>query len=163
MADMFSDSGAMFSECRLYRYRLWRYWDCTAPALCFVMLNPSTADEIDNDPTIERCQRRAMSAGYGGLEVVNLFAYRSTDPSMLLKVADPVGPQNDAAILAAVSGAGMVICAWGDDGAIRGRGTAVRARLVEEGVSLHALVLNKSGEPRHPLYVAYAALPFALV
>lgn len=156
---MFSDSGAMFSECRSFRYRLWRYWDRTAPALCFVMLNPSTADETQNDPTIERCQRRAMAAGYGGLEVVNLFAFRSTDPAKLRLVDDPIGPENDAAILAATQSAGLVVCAWGEDGVIAGRSRAVRDLLAARGVDLHALVINKSGEPKHPLYVGYNIVP----
>lgn len=73
-------SGASFSECRKYRYLLWRVWDESKPAAVFLMLNPSTADDVDNDPTVERCQRRVHALGYGSLKVVNIFAYRSTIP-----------------------------------------------------------------------------------
>jgi hypothetical protein len=86
MTDLFSPQapgGATFSPCARYRYRLWRDWDATKPALTFVMLNPSTADEVTNDATIERCQRRAIEGGFGRLNVVNIFAYRSTDPDVL--------------------------------------------------------------------------------
>lgn len=91
--DLFTETGATFSECRRYRYRLWRYWDRSKPPLCFLMLNPSTADDLSNDPTVERCQRRALAMGFGGLEVVNIFAFRSTDPAALYSL--PVGRYGD--------------------------------------------------------------------
>lgn len=162
LSDLFTETGATFSACRRYRYRLWRYWDRTKPALCFLMLNPSTADDLSNDPTVERCQRRAIAMGFGGLEVVNLFAYRSTDRSVLPGLVDHVGPENDDAIRAACSMAGMVICAWGEDGRIKGRSAQVCALLPSIGVVPYALALNKSGEPIHPLYVSYdvAPMPF---
>ena len=74
-------SGAVFSECKRYRYSLWRVWNPDLPVCMFLMLNPSTADETTNDPTVERCQRRAVQMGYGGLHVGNIFAWRSTDPT----------------------------------------------------------------------------------
>lgn len=159
MSDLFTETGATFSECRQYRYRLWRYWDRTRPPLCFLMLNPSTADDCSNDPTVERCQRRALAMGFGGLEVVNIFAFRSTYPSDLLSISDPVGTENDQAIQDACALAGMVICAWGDHGKLMGRSDAVRALLAEAGVAIHTLALNLSGEPKHPLYVAYDVAP----
>lgn len=148
--------GAEFSPCQKYRYRLWRQWGEGRP-LCMLMLNPSRADCEKNDPTVERQQRRAVQLGFDGLIVVNLFAFRSTDPAIMLAQADPVGPDNDAAILRAVSEAGMTICAWGTDGGHRGRSAAVLKLLA--GRELHCLVRCKDGEPGHPLYVGYGVLP----
>ena len=159
MSDLLTETGAKFSDCKRYRYRLWRYWNRTKPALCFLMLNPSTADDLSNDPTVERCQRRAQSMGFGGLEVANIFAFRSTDPWLLYSIADPVGPGNDQAILDACADAGMVICGWGDHGKLNGRGDAVRNLLSKAGITTHALKQNSSGEPKHPLYVSYKTEP----
>lgn len=150
---------ATFSPCRTYRYTLTRIWDPTKPCLVFVMLNPSTADESDNDPTVERCQRRARRMGYGGVIVLNLFALRSTDPKRLYEVTDPIGVDNDAAIEAICRRAPMVICAWGTHGAYRDRGAYVRDMLRRIGVPLHALAINRDGSPKHPLYVANDAMP----
>jgi len=162
MSDLFTETGAVFSECQRYRYRLWRYWNRAKPTLCFLMLNPSTADDVSNDPTVERCQRRALAMGFGGLEVVNIFAFRSTRPIVLQSLEDPVGPENDQAILAACASSGMVICAWGDDGKLRRRSEAVRMLLEGAGITPYALAVNLSGEPKHPLYVSYdkSAAPF---
>lgn len=153
-------SGARFSPCSRYRYLLWRKWDPEKPGLVFLMLNPSTANEVENDPTVERCQRRAFEMGYGGLTVVNIFAFRSTDPGALYVETDPVGPDNDAAILeAAATGAGMLICAWGGHGLYRDRGADVLRNLRAAGVRPYCLALNKDGTPRHPLYCSYDLLP----
>ena len=84
-------AGAEFSKDRKYRYRLWREWNKTKPAVLFVMLNPSTADELVLDSTVSRCLSFAKEWGYGRLEVANLFALRATDPKELNKVEDPVG------------------------------------------------------------------------
>lgn len=157
---MFVDAGATFSPCKQYRYKLWRQWDASLPCILFIMLNPSTATERQNDPTVERCQRRAEQMGFGTLGVCNLFAWRSTDPSVLPEVPDPIGPDNDRAILEASSRAGMVVCGWGRDGALAGRGMAVRAMLQDAGVKLHALALTKDGNPGHPLYLSYSLKPF---
>jgi hypothetical protein len=88
-------SSAVFSDCQRYRYRLDRVWNPDSPPLAFGMLNPSTADHERNDPTIERCERRARALGFGSLVVWNLFAYRTTSPEILRKQTDPVGPQNN--------------------------------------------------------------------
>lgn len=155
-------SGATFSPCRRYRYTLWRTWDPDKPVCMFLMLNPSTADAVDNDPTVERCQRRAQKLGYGGLVVCNVFAYRSTDPAVLYTEADPVGPGNDAAILEQARSTGLVICGWGTHGALHGRGAAVLDMLRQAGITPHALRLNRDGSPQHPLYVGYAQLPVSM-
>lgn len=156
-------AGARFSPCGTYRYRLWREW-ADGGACCFVMLNPSTADEIANDPTVERCQRRARAWGYGRLDVVNLFALRSTDPRALYPsderpAGDVIGPENDAAIIEATSEARIVICGWGEHGRLDNRGLRVRRMLNRRGIRLHALKLNASGEPAHPLYLPYSIKP----
>lgn len=152
-------TGAVFSPCGLYRYRLWREWDASKPVAVFCMLNPSTADEVQNDPTVERCQRRAVAMGFGRLEVVNVFAFRSTDPGALYVQADPVGPDNDRAIIDAVSGAGLVVCAWGKHAALNGRGEQVQRLMHSAGVEPHALKINKDGSPGHPLYIGYDVQP----
>lgn len=159
IADLFTTSGAVFSPCSLYRYRLWRIWDEKKSPLVMVMCNPSKADEMQNDPTVERCQRRAMALGYGSLQVANIFALVSTDPAALYTNADPVGPENNQAILDAVKGAGMVLCAWGTHGQHIGRAIEVINLLRSAGVTPHCLGQNADSSPKHPLYVAYAALP----
>ena len=89
-------NGAMFSPCRSYRYSLWRTWDSQKPIVVFIGLNPSTADETVNDPTMRRCIGFARLWGYGGMVVVNLFAYCATKPTVLRHVADPVGKDTDS-------------------------------------------------------------------
>jgi hypothetical protein len=153
-------AGATFSACGVYRYRLWRRWRGDgAPALCFLMLNPSTADEVTNDATVSRCGERATRLGFGALEVVNLFALRSTDPAALYRHHDPVGRENDDAILAAARACKLVICGWGNHGALHHRGRSVLAMLTANRITPHALRLNADGSPAHPLYLPYSLLP----
>lgn len=149
--------GAVFSPCRRYRYKLWRRWSDTKP-LNFLMLNPSTADETVNDPTVEGCERRAREWGYGGVVVTNLFAFRATDPEEMKRCGDPVGIDNNDHIRREYVFSAMTICAWGNHGAHMNRSATVR-KLLSKGV-LHALKLNKSGEPQHPLYIARSVKPF---
>lgn len=143
---------ATFSRDKRYRYRLERTWK-DGPAITFVMLNPSIADATKNDPTVERCVRRAKRDGYGTLRVVNLFALVSTDPNALRSHPDPIGSGNDVAILEASRDALTVVCAWGGMGNLNRRGAAVEAMLREEGIRLHALRFTQAGDPGHPLYV----------
>lgn len=157
-------SGAVFSDCERFRYRLWREWDPSKPRAVFVMMNPSTATELQNDPTIERCQRRV--AGWplcGGIEVVNIFAWRETDSRKLvarvLAGEDCIGPENDRQIMVAAENSHMVIAAWGKPGALKGRGHAVAAMLVAAGHRPFALKLNADGSPQHPLYIGYDVQP----
>lgn len=160
---MKDNSGALFSPDRKYRYSLWRLWEPSKLFAVFVMLNPSTADEVKNDPTVERCERRARALGFGGLTVVNIFALRSTDPKALYKAADPVGERNDAEIRNACVAAGMVVCAWGNHGGLYGRGRFVLDLLAEDRVKPYHLGITGQGQPRHPLYVPYSVQlkPFA--
>lgn len=155
---------AVFSACGQYRYRLCRTWDFRKRTINFVMLNPSTADERQNDPTVERCERRARDWGYGGYYITNLFALRSTDPRELRRVEDPVGPDNDVEILTAAGMAYEVICAWGNHGAYRGRSAEVAKMLSEAHQRLRALRVGKTGEPCHPLYLPYSCerIPFGV-
>ena len=122
--------------------------------LAFVMLNPSTADESQDDPTIRRCLAFAGREGFANLTVVNLFAYRATDPKELEAVEDPVGPFNDAIIEKVARQADTVIMAWGDRGAINDRSQTIRKLLWEcTDTGPYYLALTKAGEPRHPLYI----------
>jgi hypothetical protein len=140
---------ADFSLCRTYRYTLWRVWNSKAPPACFIGLNPSTADELEDDPTIRRCMRFAKAWGYGGLVMANLFAFRATDPRMMKAAIDPVGPDNDAWLLRLADKAGIVIAAWGNHGSFMGRDRRV-AGIIE---NLHCLGTTKDGSPKHPLYL----------
>lgn len=151
-------SEAVFSACGAYRYALTRQWDPDLPRLAWVMLNPSTADERRNDPTIARCERRARAMGCGAYRIVNLYAFRATVPRDLRAAGYPVGPGNAAALSAAVGWADRIICAWGGD-APRGRAAEVVALLRDAGAALYHLGLTQGGQPRHPLYRSYAVLP----
>lgn len=154
-----ADSHAEYSPCLAYRYSLVRIWDSTAPRLLFVLLNPSTATEVQNDPTVERCERRARALGAGAFAVCNIFAFRATDPRVMRAAADPVGPANDAAILAAAGWADRIVCAWGTHGAHLGRGAAVERLLRAGGRRLEHLGLSRAGHPKHPLYIGYDIQP----
>lgn len=117
--------GASFDRTRRYRYRLTRLWDAARPTLGVIMLNPSTADARRDDPTIRRCMGLARAWGYGGIEVVNLFAWRTRTPAALRRVADPVGRRNDAWLRRLARRGADVLFAWGAHGALRGRDAAV--------------------------------------
>jgi hypothetical protein len=154
------ERGTNISDCGFYRYRLWREWDRSRPTLAFLMLNPSTADHIADDPTITRCMVRAVAGKYGRLEVVNLFPLRATDPDALLPHADPLGPA-DGAVLDAIDRSSMVICAWGAHPAVAPRAAEVMRiiRLTGMRNKVYHLGLNKDGSPRRPLYIAASTRP----
>jgi hypothetical protein len=139
-----------------YRYRLIRTWDETKPHAMFIMMNPSTADLKVNDPSVAKCERFARAWGYGGIYVGNTFAYRATDQSRLIEVADPVGPDNDAHITEMAKGAAVVIFAYGNPKhmQLRSRGlTLARLLLEKANVKPHVLRLSNDGTPCHPLYL----------
>jgi hypothetical protein len=157
-------STATFSDCERYRYRLTRTWDDSKPAVCYLMMNPSTATEVDNDNTIERCQRRAVALGFGGIVIVNVFPYRLTDSRQLKFVDDLIGDMDEAddAIAYGVRDTAMTICGWGEHNElILPRVQHVLTMLTELGLAgkLHAIAVNGDGSPRHPLYVGYAKQP----
>ncbi len=139
---------AKFSDCRKYRFALWRNWDESKPYAMFIGLNPSTADEIKNDPTISRCINYAKSWDYGGLCMTNLFAFRATEPTDMMAAIDPIGVGNDEWLVKLAGNAGIVVAAWGNNGNYLNRSKQV----VELLQNLHCLKMNKSGEPTHPLY-----------
>ncbi len=149
---------ASFSEDRRYRYTLHIIWDSSAPPMTWVMLNPSTADEVQDDTTIRRCQRFARREGCGGVVILNLFALRSTDPDGLLDVDDPHGPINDSIVgmmtLDAKAKGWPVVAAWGAWPHVER--SHVYAPLANGARDLLCLGTTKGGAPRHPLYVAGA-------
>jgi hypothetical protein len=152
-------TGASFSDCLKYRFTLWRVWDI-GPTVNFLMLNPSTADDVTNDPTVERCERRAKILGFGGLFVTNLFAYRATAPKEMKLQLDPIGVGNDEAIIETASVCEMVVCAWGEHGSHRYRDDEVFRLLRKNHASkLHYLKISKGGTPSHPLYLPYELKP----
>ncbi len=148
-----TESGATFSSCRRWRYLLWRRWDERKPVANFLMLNPSTADEVKLDPTCSRARDYAQRWGFGGLYVTNVFSWRATDPKVMKSVKDPVGRGNDAAIVRAAKQSAIVVCAWGNHGGFLGRSRQVLEKLRANGIALHALRVNGNGEPAHPLYL----------
>ena len=150
-------SDALLSPCRTYRYDLWRKWLGGNGYVMFVGLNPSTADETQDDPTIRRCVAFAKAWGYAGLCMTNLFAYRATDPRDMMRASDPVGPLNDEILCGRAEGADVVVAAWGVHGTFGGRQRAVRAALPK----LHYLRLTKDGHPGHPLYLPKTLAPVA--
>lgn len=155
-------SVAAYSDCERYRYMLERVW-ADGPRLLYVMLNPSKATEVRNDPTVERCERRARALGFGGMRVANLFAWRATDPADLRRAEEPVGADNDAAIREAAGWADEVLCGWGAHGTHLARGDVVERMLRGTGRRLTHLGVTRQGLPRHPLYVGYAKRPEAWV
>lgn len=150
---------ATFDATGRYRYRLTRVWDTTRRRVTFVLLNPSTADENQDDPTIRRCMGFARAWGYGGVQVLNLFAWRATRPRDLFCAADPVGPENARHLRAAARAGGPVVVAWGAHGAWRGQDRAVLALLRARRCNPLCLGVTRNGQPRHVLYVRRDAKP----
>jgi hypothetical protein len=155
--------GAWLSDDRLFRYHLWREWDDRLPWCVFVGINPSTADESEDDATICKCVGFARRWGFGSIHMLNLFAYRSTDQLTLLRVKDRIGPENNAAFDRVLRHADRVVCAWG-----RGKSAGVRrlidARLadplwltVPKKAEIGSLGYTKDGYPRHPLMLGYGS------
>lgn len=158
------DTGAIFSPCGKYRYRLWRKWK-EGKTLLALMLNPSTADQSSNDPTVERMERRARRmSGYGQLVVANIFAFRATEPEDMKAEPEPVGPENNLAIIQAATEADMIIAGWGNHGDHLNRSSEIRKLLQDCGAAdkTFALRFTGKGEPGHPLYVKYEVKPVPL-
>lgn len=148
----------IFSTDRIYRYTLWRYWCIGSGYAMFIGLNPSTTDESKDDPTIRRCMDYAQRWGYSALCMVNLFAYRSTDPRKLQMVDDPVGPENDRWIRGCAKDAGIIIAAWGAHGLFMGRDYQVSHMIP----NMHCLKKTLGGFPSHPLYLKKDIVPFLM-
>lgn len=144
---------AIFDSTGNYRYQLGRQWRAKGTEVAFVMLNPSRADDSHDDPTLRACIQFAQRWQYASLSVVNLFGYRTPHPSELKKAKDPVGSDNDHYVLETVIAADKVVLAWGNEGGLLGRDRAILTQLVPYQAKLYYLHLNRSGQPRHPLYI----------
>ena len=148
MNGLLVNKNATFSDCRKYRYGLSRTWNGKKKTILFIGLNPSTANEKIDDPTIRRCINYAQNWGYGSLLMVNLFAYRATLPSELKNVKNPIGNDNDLHIIELSKKADIAVAAWGNEGTLLNRDKEVKKILP----NLMCLKINKSGQPSHPLY-----------
>jgi len=156
MLPPYTDAGAVISPDGVFRYVLWRTWDASKGAVVWLMLNPSTADHMKDDPTIQRCAHFSNRWGYGAMRVINLFALRSTDPLQIERSGFRYsrGPENDEHIVReAQEAAGPVVAAWGGYRTTRGRAEEVELLLAKNRVQLHCLRLTKGGSPSHPLYL----------
>jgi hypothetical protein len=166
LTDLSVETGAEFSPCRRYRHRLWRAWDAALPTCAFLGLNPSTADEIRDDPTIRRCVAFARAWGFGRCEVLNLFGWRSTDPMGLLRRRRASREADDRALAHVMGGASRLVLAWGTHrrihrvlaprvGDVRRLVDAVASQLRARGrpIEIGTLGTNADGSPRHPLYL----------
>lgn len=172
----------ILSDDRIYRYTLWREWDFSAikPAelelgwdgfknlkrsedyVQWIGLNPSTADETVDDQTIRVCQGFAKRWGYGAMCMTNLFAFRSTNPEVMKKEANPAGEHNMHHLLQCASEAALVIAAWGCDGTFLNQDLNVKEKLGQIGIKLHCLIKTADGHPRHPLRIKADTRPVIL-
>lgn len=150
------DAGCVMTRDRQYRYALWRKWRYTGVLrrVCWIMLNPSNADHETDDATLRRCVRFSKEWGFGGLEVVNLFAVRSSSPAILQLTTDPVGPENNKFLMERVEACDLVVVAWGALGSVAGRDAEVLKML--EGKRLACLGLTANGMPKHPVRLSAA-------
>lgn len=152
--------GAIISRDKVYRYSLWRIWDHKKPLVMWVMLNPSTANAREDDPTVRRVRGFSQAAGYGGFYVGNLFAYRSTDPDALRQVrarGDVVGPDNDQHLCEIAARCANAVCAWGGHGDAKRRAEHVEHLLRDSlppGGDLLCLGITSNRQPHHPLYIS---------
>lgn len=153
---------AAFDDTRTYRYALWRVITPVRrrPSYAmFIGLNPSTADEVTDDPTIRRCVGYARRWGFNALCMTNIFALRSTDPGALYGPINPIGEANDWWLSTLARKAGIIVCAWGVHGKHMGRGHIVATQLIKQGHSLSCLSITNGGHPGHPLYLPGNAEP----
>ena len=154
---------AQLSDCGRYRTRLTRSWDPAGTRVCFIGLNPSTADGTLDDPTLRRCIGFAKEWGHGSLVLVNLFARRTPSPAVLWKMAaageDIVGTLGNPALIQDAAQAQQVIACWGAAKAARPRGREILLRLADAGVQVHAIQRTKGGDPSHPLYLRKGLIP----
>jgi hypothetical protein len=147
---------ASLSPCRKYRYTLWRRWGAESEGYAmFIGLNPSTADEVEDDPTIRRCIGYARDWGYGAMCMANLFAFRATKPQVMKSSEEPIGPTNDKTLKALAKDAGVVVASWGVNGAFLGRDKQVISLVP----NLTCLRKTKGGFPAHPLYLKKSLRP----
>ncbi len=150
---------AVFSDCQKYRYQLREIWDTSKPLVLWLLMNPSVACTDYSDPTLRRTGNFARAWGYGGQLVGNVHAYRATDKSRLLEVADPIGPRNNQMILKMADQAKIVVLAYGQPPkALRARGQELES-LLRRHPGLCNLRLAQDGTPVHPLYLPSTLRP----
>lgn len=150
-------SDAIFSDCRTYRYVLTREWAEERRLVAFIGLNPSTADETVDDPTVRRCIDFARNWGYSGLYMLNLFGYRATKPADLRTAPEPIGKRNDDHLVRYCLSSQIIVACWGAHGNLLFRSEHVVPMLLSKGLVLHAFGETKKGEPKHPLYLSRGA------
>ena len=167
MSVTYTNCSARLSDCGQYRYELIREWSISGSApnaakegqVVFCLLNPSTADAVEDDPTIRRCVSFAQQWGYSRLVVVNLFAFRATDSGELSKCPNPLGEHNDGYILKNAEEAALFVAGWGTKGVMLNRHNTVLDMLRPNGVVVHSLGENGDDTPKHPLYLRKNIIP----
>lgn len=152
------ESSAIISDCLNYRFLLTRKWETNlfnefSGDICFIMLNPSTADSNIDDPTLRRCINFSKNWGFSTLRIVNLFAYRASNPDILKKINNPIGEHNDNYIINAATNSNKTIIAWGNNGNLFDRANSVLELLSEKKINSFAIQLTNSNQPKHPLYI----------
>lgn len=155
---MILERDAVISDCGTYRYLLRRVWDYLLPRALVIMLNPSTADAKIDDATIRSLVRLLSGLGYGSFEVVNIFAYRATDPCELARIADPVGPANERVLCSAIGRCDIVICAWGANPAVGYKAVPILNEIRSRRPAAYCFGKTKDGSPKHPLYIKSGTL-----
>jgi hypothetical protein len=161
MPDLFQKSGALFSECGKYRYRLWRIWDDDRPIMCWVAQNPSVANDVDNDPTVRKMMGFAKRDGCGGIMLANVMAAIATQERELMNMVDPIGPANGEHLqaLRSVAICTKLVVAWGNRFGPKKksifRTAYCNAANICVGQGALCLGVTKSGDPKHPLFVPY--------
>tara|TARA_Y100000310_G_C20698667_1_gene827657 strand:+ start:5255 stop:5773 length:519 start_codon:yes stop_codon:yes gene_type:complete len=146
-------SFAIYSPSGKHRYLLNRTWNPSGKSLLYIGLNPSTATEISNDPTITRVINFAKREGFGSISICNLFSYRATLPSDLKSSSDPIGKETDPFILQQAKKADSILLGWGNHASFLERGKSVQNLLLPHKEKTFCLGLTKSNEPKHPLYL----------
>lgn len=158
MSNLLETRTAYFSTDRKYRYWLKIVWNPNLPLLIVIGLNPSTADEQKDDPTVRRCKQWARNLHCGGLLMLNAFAFRATDPVDMMMADDPVGPENNRVLLEMTANAFITLCAWGNTGIFKNRSQEILQMFAADGGrKLKCLRFTKLKQPEHPLFVPYAA------
>jgi hypothetical protein len=157
-------TGAAFDEKRIYRYMLWRRILEKGNTITWIGLNPSTADEEVDDPTVKRVVSFSKAWGYAKVYMVNLFAFRATNPKDMKKAADPGGPENLGWIVKLCNQSQMCLAAWGNNGSFGGSGKNLLKQLDYLGIGpIHCLGVTKKGHPKHPLYLSRNTKPQILM
>lgn len=146
---------AIFSKGRKYRYWLKRQWARDMLSVNFICLNPSYADEIEDDRMVTKCIKQAQILGFGSIEMTNIFAYIETIGNNIYKIADPVGKENDYYLFKTAKKCDNVIVAWGNKGCHNSRAETVLKMLEKLNIKLYCLTMTSAGQPHHPGRLGY--------